>query len=149
MRKRWLSSRSLALHLAVLVVAPGCLLAFWWQLHRAMAGNTLSWAYTFEWPIFSVIAVIGWWQLIHDDPKTVRGRGLGATVSGGPETERVPGSEPAASDPPPGWARAQGSLGPRRRSRGPAEAEDPELVAYNRYLAELAASDPRKTWRRG
>ncbi len=24
-----------------------------WQLHRAMEGNGLSWAYTFEWPLFA------------------------------------------------------------------------------------------------
>lgn len=51
-----------------------CLLAGWWQLQRALAGNALSWAYTFEWPIFAVLAGIGWWQLIHDTPDELRRR---------------------------------------------------------------------------
>ena len=27
-----------------------------WQFRRAEAGNALSWAYTFEWPIFAIFA---------------------------------------------------------------------------------------------
>lgn len=68
MRGRWLSSRALGLHAAVLVVVPGCLLAGWWQLHVALGGNGLSWAYTFEWPAFAVIATVAWWHLVHEDP---------------------------------------------------------------------------------
>lgn len=66
MLRLWLSPRALLLHLALVVVAGGCLLAGWWQLHRALAGNGLSWFYTFEWPIFAGFAGFGWWQLLHD-----------------------------------------------------------------------------------
>lgn len=45
-----------------------CLIAGWWQLHQALRGNGLSWAYTVEWPIFAVIAIVAWWHLIHEDP---------------------------------------------------------------------------------
>jgi hypothetical protein len=31
-----------------------------WQLQRAEAGNELSWAYTFEWPLFAVLGVAFW-----------------------------------------------------------------------------------------
>ena len=74
MTRRWLCLRALRLHLSLVAVAGGCGLAGWWQLHRALAGNSLSWAYTFEWPAFAVIAGWGWWQLVHDTPDELRRR---------------------------------------------------------------------------
>jgi len=48
--------------------------AFWgmcwlgdWQLHRALAGNSLSWAYTFEWPLFAVMGAFFWGKTIRDE----------------------------------------------------------------------------------
>jgi len=32
----------------------------WWQAGRAAGGNTLSWAYTFEWPLFAVFLIVVW-----------------------------------------------------------------------------------------
>jgi phage shock protein PspC (stress-responsive transcriptional regulator) len=74
LRQRWLSARALRLHLAVAVLAPGCAVAGWWQATRALAGNELSWAYSVEWPLFALIAVGAWWQLIHEDPEAFRAR---------------------------------------------------------------------------
>lgn len=122
-RRTWLSGRALLCHLGVLVMAPGCMLAFWWQLHRALAGNNLSWAYTFEWPFFAAFAVVAWWQLLHDDPETVGRRGLERTRAAS-----------GLRDEAPAWAVEPGP-------------GDEDLVAYNRYLAGLAASGRRKTWR--
>jgi len=45
--------RHLLTHLTAAVVVPGCVVLCWWQLTRALSGNTLSWAYVFEWPIFA------------------------------------------------------------------------------------------------
>jgi integral membrane protein len=73
-RRRWLSRHALLLHCEVLVVAPGCAVAGWWQATRALAGNGLSWAYSVEWPIFALLAVAGWWRLIHEDPEAYRAR---------------------------------------------------------------------------
>ena len=73
-RTRWLSRRSLLLHLLVLVVAPACLLAGWWQATVALSGNALSWVYTVEWPAFAALAVYGWWHLLHEDPAALRAR---------------------------------------------------------------------------
>jgi hypothetical protein len=64
----------LLLHLAFLVIATGCLIAAWWQIHRAMAGNTLSYLYSVEWPVFVVVAGIGWWQMFHDTPEDIAAR---------------------------------------------------------------------------
>jgi hypothetical protein len=64
----------LLLHLAFLLIATGCLIAAWWQVHRAMAGNTLSYLYSVEWPAFVVVAGIGWWQMFHDTPEDLAER---------------------------------------------------------------------------
>jgi len=66
--------RSLLLHLAFVVIASGCLIAGWWQVHRAMQGNTLSYLYSVEWPAFAVVAGIGWWQMFHDTPEDLAER---------------------------------------------------------------------------
>ncbi len=88
-RARWLSPRALVLHLEVLVVAPGCALAGWWQATRALAGNQLSWVYSIEWPIFGLLAIFGWWHLVHEDPETYRARRWRA--------RDAPGGGPAAA----------------------------------------------------
>jgi len=65
-RRTWLSGRALVLHMTVVVVvASFCLLARW-QVNRALSGNTLSWAYAFEWPFFALYAIYMWWRLLHD-----------------------------------------------------------------------------------
>ncbi len=69
MRRRWLSRRAFLLHLEFALVVVGCLAAAWWQATRALGGNGLSWFYTFEWPVFALIAVAAWWHLIHEEPE--------------------------------------------------------------------------------
>jgi integral membrane protein len=73
-RKRWLSRRAFTLDLEVLVVAPGCAVAGWWQATRALAGNGLSWFYSVEWPVFAILAIWGWWYLVHEDPEVYAAR---------------------------------------------------------------------------
>jgi hypothetical protein len=75
-RKRWFSRRALLLHLEIAIVAPGCVAAGWWQATRALAGNGLSWVYSVEWPVFALLAIGGWWHLIHEDPEAYRTRRL-------------------------------------------------------------------------
>src|SRR5438874_12487736 len=120
MRQRWFSPRALLLHIAVVVVATGCVIAGWWQLGRARSGNVLSYAYAVEWPAFAVVALVGWWQLIHwhDRPRVA------------PDDE-----EQRAAEQLPRWRQRR------------VEQETPELRAYNDYLRELAESGARKTWR--
>lgn len=71
---QWTKPRSLALHALFVVIASGCLIAFWWQVHRAMQGNTLSYLYSVEWPAIAVVVGIGWWQLFHDTPDDIARR---------------------------------------------------------------------------
>ncbi len=75
-RKRWFSPRAMLLHLEIVIVAPGCVAAGWWQATRALGGNGLSWVYSVEWPVFALLAVGGWWHLIHEDPEAYRARKL-------------------------------------------------------------------------
>jgi len=74
MRRRWFSRRAFLLHFEFAVLVSGCLAAGWWQATRALGGNGLSWFYSVEWPAFAVIAIVGWWRLIHEDPAAYKAR---------------------------------------------------------------------------
>ena len=78
MRQRWLSRRALLLHLEFAFVAAACLAAGWWQVTRAQGGNGLSWFYSVEWPALALLAIAGWWHLIHEDPEAYRRRKEGS-----------------------------------------------------------------------
>ena len=125
MGNRWLSGRAFVLHFLLVTIVPTCLLAGWWQVHRALGGNLLSYFYSVEWPIFAILAVIAWWQLIHDDrveaefdsPRQARRSFLH-------RDDEVP-SRPLV------WDKA---------------LESPELRTYNEYLQALSAGGARKTW---
>ncbi len=124
MRERWLSRRALTLHAAVVLWVPGCLMAGWWQVTRALGGNGLSYLYSVEWPVFALVGIWMWWSLIHTDPETVGARAQRRLAS----------------------ARARAGMLPVPPERRP-EEEDAELAAYNDRLAQLAADGRPKTWR--
>ena len=121
-----LQPRWLGWHLFMVVSFWGMLWLGDWQFHRALAGNALSWAYTFEWPLFSGFAVVFWAKTIRDefrirrgelpDPRAVavEAQGLPAGVTG---AEQVSVVQAAVAD----------------------GDEDAELSAYNAYLARLNA----------
>ena len=137
-RRRWYTRRALLAHVAVIIWIPGCAVACWWQVGVALSGDSLGWIYSVMWPAFAVFGTVFWWYFIHDDPDTVGRRGLrrlqraAATDGGG-----LPASvgEGAAPD-------DDGDVPSAR-----AEDEDPELAAYNAYLAALAQEDRPKSWR--
>jgi hypothetical protein len=132
-RERWLSKRAVSLHLAVLVFVPGCVVAAWWQIHRAEDGNQLSYLYSVMWPVFGLLGLYFWWMLLHTDYETVGLKGMRRQ------------QQTAASDEVEGGTVAVASPAPEVPA--PALAvEDPALAAYNARLAELAAQGP-KTWR--
>jgi hypothetical protein len=124
---RWLfllSPRWLAWHAFAVLAAWGMLWLGDWQFHRAVSGNALSWAYTFEWPIFVIFGVIFWAKTIFD-----KWREQGRPA----EPDRAaPGAAPG--DDLPGAAH-----NPASYSSATADdvADDPELAAYNAYLARL------------
>jgi hypothetical protein len=162
----WLSKRSLLLHLAVVIWVPGCAVAAWWQVTVAMSGDNLGWLYAVEWPIFAVLGVIGWWQLVHDDPAELeekRRRRRSRPVPGKPLPGELGPGTPVPGMPAPAHTGTGG--GARAADEGPAEVAEPalsrrsveairraedddgELAAYNAYLASLATTGSRKTWR--
>src|SRR5580704_7811287 len=100
---RYFTPRCLGMHATLLILLPAFAWLTWWQLTRALAGNTLSWAYTFEWPLFAGYAVYVWWQLIHDQTTAVTRRVLPSGSGAGPEAGR-PGSDAKE----PGWALTGG-----------------------------------------
>ena len=118
-------------------------LAFWgmlwlgdWQFHRAMEGNGLSWAYTFEWPLFAVFGVVFWARTIRDEFILRRG---GVT-----EADLVAAAMAQSMATLPKGAMLPAGVLPEgvvvRQLEWPDEEEDdPELAAYNAYLAKLNA----------
>jgi hypothetical protein len=78
LRPRWL-----AWHAFAVLAAAGMVYLGDWQLHRAESGNELSWAYTFEWPLFAGFGLYFWIKSLRDE---VRGdaagdAGLGAQAA--------------------------------------------------------------------
>jgi hypothetical protein len=120
---RWrflIAPKWLGWHVFVILSVVGMLWLGNWQLHRAEAGNALSWAYTFEWPLFAIFAVVFWAKTIRDEvhpPAPAEPR----------DAVALPGGIPV---PPPGAPRPPG---------GDEETgeDDEELAAYNAYLARL------------
>jgi hypothetical protein len=67
---RWrflISPRWLAWHVFAVVAFWGMCWLGDWQLHRALFGNSLSWAYTFEWPLFALTGAYFWAKTIRDE----------------------------------------------------------------------------------
>lgn len=110
-RQVWFSARAWKLHAVILIVVPGFMALCLWQIDRALNGNTLSWAYVFEWPLFAAYAVYMWWRILHEKP-----------------------------DPEPAAAAAENGHAPAEPSEQD-EKEDAEMAAYNDYLARLAEQD--------
>ncbi|MHB1929958.1 MAG: hypothetical protein ACYDEN_14945 [Acidimicrobiales bacterium] len=149
---RWFRKRALVYHLLLVVIVPGCTTAADWQIHRAIGGNLLSWLYAVEWPLFAVLAVVGWWQLIHEDPARVEAR----------KVERIRRAATSGPFVPPPPDATSGFLHPLQAashpelvdgSRLPAVVDDEQglpvhqLSEYNAYLARLAVGRKRKSWR--
>ncbi len=134
---RWrvlLTPRWLSWHLFAVAAVAGMIWLGDWQLRRALAGNTLSWAYTFEWPIFAIFGVVFWVKTVRDELQPARQGG------GQPSEIALPaGAWRAGSTGPAGtW---QAGTGQAESGQMPAadEPADQELAEYNAYLAKLSS----------
>ncbi len=134
-KPRWLfliKPRWLAWHAFAVVAFIGMLWLGDWQFHRAESGNALSWAYTFEWPIFAVLGALFWGKTIIDEwrgPEVVAARAA---------AKRARRSSSGPVPAPPGAASAVLADGePGSDGLDASSEDDPELVAYNAYLARL------------
>jgi hypothetical protein len=100
-RTRWLHllrPRWLAWHAFAGCAAAGMLWLGDWQLHRAVAGNELSWAYTFEWPIFAILGVAFWVRSLRDELRESGAPAPAAPEPGAPESGAPEPGEPAPDD---------------------------------------------------
>jgi hypothetical protein len=94
-RPRWtilLRPRWLAWHVFAVLAAVGMLWLGDWQLRRAEGGNELSWAYTFEWPLFAIFGVYFWAKSLRDELRS-------QANSGAPEDCTQANSEPDPAAP--------------------------------------------------
>jgi len=118
--------RWLGWHLLVVAAFWGMLWLGDWQFHRAMTGNGLSWAYTFEWPLFSGFAIVFWVRTVRDEFRLRR------PATAAEEAEAAAAAAAASPALPAG-------LGIRQIEQPGDDADDAELASYNAYLARLNA----------
>jgi len=105
-----LSPRWLWRHVLLVVAVTTCLLFGRWQLGRAVDRHSvLNWSYAIEWALFALFAVVCWGWYLRDE---IRG-GAAAWAEEPAPRVYLPTAVPVTDD------------------------EDPELAAYNRYLASL------------
>jgi len=131
--RRLLTPSWLLRHLIMVVLVAGMLGLAAWQLSRATSGNLLSWGYTLQWPVFAGFVLFIW-------AREVRlARAGGADKAAGrperPDAARAqPGAAPSAA---PGRAARRPVV--TRRQPVYDDRGDPQLAAYNDYLAWLNA----------
>jgi hypothetical protein len=139
---RWrilLTPRWLSWHLFAVVAVAGMIWLGDWQLRRALAGNTLSWAYTFEWPIFAIFGVVFWVKTIKDELRPALNGDYQA-----PDIVLPGGHDPARAGQPDFGRSGQSGQddGDEAAVRDPDSRDDPadrELAEYNAYLARLSS----------
>jgi DNA-binding transcriptional regulator of glucitol operon len=119
-RRKYFSLRAIGLHFALVLWLVLCALAAWWQVGRAIQGNSLSYLYAVEWPVIGVMGILGWWNLLHLDKVS--------------ESKELARREHEAK------MRAEAQAA---RAAAP---EDPSLAAYNDHLARLASEPKKRLW---
>lgn len=122
MKSKWFSSRAVLLHVVLIGWLALCAAAGWWQIGRAVDGNSLSFMYSIEWPVFGVLGVLGWYAMLN--------------------MEKVSALEESSRREFEATMRAQARAA-RERGR---DDEDPTLAAYNDHLASLATKSKKKLW---
>jgi hypothetical protein len=75
LRPKWL-----CWHAFAVVAFFGMLWLGDWQWHCALSGNTLSWAYTFEWPLFAIFGVVFWVRTVRDEVGLTKAKSAGASA---------------------------------------------------------------------
>ncbi|WP_433344353.1 hypothetical protein [Micromonospora sp. CA-111912] len=135
MKRLW-TPAWIARHVAMVVLVVSFLGLGWWQITRAADGNSISWGYAIEWPVFAAFVVFVWWrELRHTLRSDTDGPSAGREQAGG---DIMAGAALSSSGTPTGVRR------PVRVARVPAVPaggpEDADLAAYNRYLAWLNAN---------
>lgn len=117
-------------HLLVLAAMVTMVLLGRWQLHVSEAKhfNLRNFGYSLQWWLFAAFAGFFWWRIVRD--------------AGRHRAHPAAGTTAAEPEPP-----AQGPVAYRRyvMPTAPTVSDDPELAAYNDYLARLNAPEEKQT----
>jgi hypothetical protein len=117
---KYFSKRAVGIHLALIAWLALVVACSYWQVGRAIEGNSLSFLYAIEWPVFGVLGILGWYALLNQE-----------TLSEHQAAARREYEE---------MMRAQAR---EARERELAE-EDPTLAAYNDHLEQLQSKSKKK-----
>lgn len=124
----------------------GWLAAWQWQRAGSAMGSALNVGYGLQWPLFAVFFGMMWWRMLRMELRELGGAGEPREVSDapvgtslGPPVSVVAAPHPALDPvrPSPFGSR------PRVVTLPVTDEDDPELAAYNRMLARLAARDTK------
>lgn len=126
--RRFLTLRWIRYHLLMIFLVVAFLVLGWWQWTRGEGGNARSYGYALEWPAFAIFVVVFWIRLMRDELKPPRPEDQAAGDAGTGETAGEP-AEPEFPD------VVRPEIDPET---------DPELAAYNDYLARLNAGAKQK-----
>lgn len=141
--QRFIAVRWFLGHLAIALVAACFLRLGWWQWEHARRGNTLSYGYAVQWPVFAAFGIFLWIRVVRDhhvrrsadhsrndvdreDPSAVAQTAAGSSWSLHPEL--IPA--PVVAD---GVSRAATE-----------QSTDADLAAYNELLAWLHVDPSRR-----
>lgn len=114
-------------HLVTVVLVCGMLGLAAWQYFRAAGGNAMSWGYFLQWPVFAGFAVYIWWREVR---RVLRGH----------DGDRPDGAAPHGDAPAGADSTVRRPVITRRPAPvGADDHDDPELAAYNEYLAWMRA----------
>ena len=115
--------RWLAWHVFAVVAFWGMLWLGDWQFHRAISGNGLSWAYTFEWPLFAAFGAVFWARTIRDEFRAKRGPSAAVVKTAAAEAAAAP--------------VLPVGIGTRPIERPADDADDADQASYQAYLDRL------------
>ena len=118
----------------------GFLAAWQWGKAGTALGSAVDVGYGLQWPVFAVFFGVMWFRMLRMEIRRLHA---------GPSSADAGGEAPASPRPAPAPVAAGEPVAPAPspfafRQRTPAEVNrdaDPEFLAYNRMLAELAARD--------
>jgi DNA-binding transcriptional regulator of glucitol operon len=119
---KYFSPRAIGLHVAVILWVLLSASAAWWQVGRAIQGNSLSFLYSIEWPVIGVLGVLGWFAMLNMEKVTAL-----------QQKARLEYEEKMRTE-----AQAARSVAE--------ESDDPSLAAYNDHLAELSHAPKKRLW---